>query len=151
MESIRYQRTAHRITSAVSSPALEAVAPIHLPRRPLSAGPYAEIPPPAKVLTEPRVVCPPFGTVSSTRKQGCPSGLFSSASDLDLLGAYHLARRLMSFATRPGLSVSDGGERASSKRLKVDKNRRFLAKTAGLWYCFSERSDKPARAFHVAA
>jgi hypothetical protein len=29
----------------------------------------------------------------------------------------------------------------------IKKNRQYLAKLAGTWYCFSENSDKPARRF----
>jgi hypothetical protein len=39
-----------------------------------------------------------------------------------------------------------GGEIARSRPGKLDKkNRQFLAKPAGTWYCFSERPTSPAR------
>ena len=47
-------------------------------------------------------------------KARLPFGDFFRAGDLDLLAARRVERRL-SFATRPGLGVSDGGERAWSR------------------------------------
>src|SRR5271167_1614555 len=73
MGNIRYQRTAHRITSAVNCRPLKPSPQSICPAVPYPTGVHIPgIPPPAKFATEPLLTVPP-GTRRSPRREELPS------------------------------------------------------------------------------